>query len=170
VPAGIDAPLRGLSDPSYVLTDAESELLDQAGINTLRTFPDYRTVPWGARTLARASAGSEWRYVPVRRLALFLQESLWRGLQWVVFEPNNEGLWSAIRRHVDEFLHGVFVQGAFVGQTPGDSYLVRCDSSTTSQSDLNQGLVSVVIGFAPLRPAEFVMLRITLLTGAGPRS
>lgn len=169
-PTGTDATLHGVAELSYRMDDQESELLEQAGINPLRVLPVYGNVAWGARTLHRAGVQPEWKYVPVRRLALFLQESLWRGLQWAVFEPNNEVLWSLLRLEVGAFLHSLFDQGAFAGQTPRDAYFVRCDSSTTSQSDIDQGLVNVVIGFAPLRPAEFVVVTITQLTGQGPGS
>lgn len=169
-PVGTDATLHGVSELNHRMTDQENDLLEKVGLNALRTFPDYKNVAWSARTLDPAGAGSEWKYVPVRRLALFLQESLWRGLQWAVFEPNNEALWAQIRLHAGAFLQDLFVQGAFEGQTPREAYFVRCDSSTTSQSDIDQGLLNVVIGFAPLRPAEFVIIKLTQLTGQGPGS
>jgi phage tail sheath protein FI len=108
-----------------------------------------------------ASAGnSEYRYVPVRRLALFLEESLYRGTQWVVFEPNDEPLWARIRLEAEAFLHSLFLQGAFQGGTPAKAFFVKCDSETTTETDRENGIVNILIGFAPLRPAEFVVIRI----------
>ena len=121
---------------------------------------------WGARTLAGANAlASEWKYAPVRRLALFLEESLYRGSQWVVFEPNDEPLWAQIRLNVGAFMQNLFRQGAFQGTTPRDAYLVKCDRETTTQNDINNGIVNIVVGFAPLKPAEFVIIKIQQLAG-----
>lgn len=108
---------------------------------------------------------SEYKYVPVRRMALFLEESLYRGLKWVVFEPNDEPLWSQIRLNVGAFMHRLFRQGAFQGTTPKEAYLVKCDSETTTQADINLGIVNIVVGFAPLKPAEFVIIKIKQLAG-----
>ncbi len=165
-PAGLEATLRGVQDLGAVLTDQENGVLNPLGINVFRRFPVYGRVAWGARTLDGADAlASEWKYVPVRRLALFLEESLYRGLQWAVFEPNDEPLWSQIRMNVGAFMHDRFRQGAFQGTSPNDAYLVKCDSETTTQSDIDQGIVNVVVGFAPLKPAEFVIIRIQQLAG-----
>ena len=109
--------------------------------------------------------GDEYKYVPVRRLALFLEESLYRGLQWVVFEPNDEPLWSQIRLNVGAFMNGLFRQGAFQGGSPRDAYFVICDKTTTTQNDINLGIVNVIVGFAPLKPAEFVVLKIQQMAG-----
>jgi phage tail sheath protein FI len=108
---------------------------------------------------------SEWKYVPVRRLALFLEESLYRGTQWVVFEPNDEPLWAQIRLNVGAFMQDLFRQGAFQGKTPRDAYLVKCDAETTTQTDRDRGIVNIVVGFAPLKPAEFVVIRLQQLAG-----
>jgi uncharacterized protein len=108
---------------------------------------------------------SEWKYLPVRRTALFLQESLYRGTQWVVFEPNDEPLWAQIRLNVGAFMHNLFRQGAFQGTTPREAYLVKCDRETTTQNDIDLGIVNVLVGFAPLKPAEFVFIRIQQIAG-----
>jgi phage tail sheath protein FI len=160
-PAGTEATLRNVAELEYNLTDAENGSLNPLAINCLRTFPVFGTVSWGSRTLVGADAqASEWKYVPVRRLALFLEESLFRGTQWVVFEPNDEPLWAQIRLNVGAFMHNLFRQGAFQGSTPQQAYFVKCDSETTTQADINNGIVNIIVGFAPLRPAEFVIISI----------
>ncbi len=160
-PAGTDARLRGVQALDYVMTDRENGALNPLGINCLRTFPVYSSICWGARTLDGADQiASDWKYVPVRRLTLFLEESLYRGSQWVVFEPNDEPLWSQIRLNVGAFMQDLFRKGAFEGATPRDAYYVRCDSSTTTQIDIDSGIVNIEVGFAPLKPAEFVILKI----------
>jgi hypothetical protein len=165
-PAGIDTQLRGVQALDHVMSDPENGVLNPLGLNCLRTFPVYGTVSWGARTLVGADAfASEWKYVPVRRLALFIEESLYRGTQWVVFEPNDEPLWSQIRLSVGSFMQQLFRQGAFQGATPQEAYLVRCDSSTTTQADIDLGIVNILVGFAPLKPAELVIIRIQQLAG-----
>ncbi len=165
-PAGIDAALAGVPDLSVPMTDAENGLLNPLGINCLRSFPAAGRVVWGARTLQGDDRlTSEWKYIPVRRLALFLEESLFRGTQWVVFEPNDEPLWAQIRLNVGAFMHGLFRQGAFQGKTPQDAYFVKCDGETTTQNDINQGVVNIVVGFAPLKPTEFVVIQIQQMAG-----
>ena len=165
-PAGIEAVLRGVQGLDYVLTDQENGVLNPLGINCLRLFPAFGPVAWGARTLRGADQlASEWKYIPVRRLALFLEESLYRGTQWVVFEPNDEPLWAQIRLNVGAFMNTLFRQGAFQGKTPREAYLVKCDAETTTQNDINLGIVNIVVGFAPLKPAEFVIIRIQQLAG-----
>jgi phage tail sheath protein FI len=160
-PAGTDARLRNVESLAYALTDAENGVLNPLGVNCLRNFPVYSNICWGARTLEGADViASDWKYVPVRRLTLFIEESLFRGTQWVVFEPNDEPLWSQIRISVGGFMQDLFRQGAFQGSTPRDAYFVRCDASTTTQSDIDAGRVNIEVGFAPLKPAEFVIVRI----------
>jgi phage tail sheath protein FI len=164
-PAGLDASLAG-AEPSVTLTDLEQGRLNKRGLNCLRKFPNVGTVNWGARTLAGADTlASEWKYVPVRRMALFIEQSLKMALPWVVFEPNDEPLWSQIRLNVGSFMHSLFVQGAFEGGSAREAYLVRCDASTTSQQDINSGIVNILVGFAPLKPAEFVVVRLRQLAG-----
>ena len=163
--AGTHATLLG-AKLSYAMTDGENGTLNALGVNCLRTFPAYGTVVWAARTLAGADGpASEWKYVPVRRFALFIQESVYRGTKWVVFEPNDEPLWAQIRLNVGAFLHGLYRQGAFAGTKPTDAYFVKCDHETTTKGDIDQGIVNIWVGFAPARPAEFVILRIKQTTG-----
>jgi phage tail sheath protein FI len=165
-PAGIDARLRNVQDLAYLLTDAENGALNPMGINCLRNFPVYGNVCWGGRTLEGADQqASEWKYVPVRRLTLFLEESLYRGTKWVVFEPNDEPLWAQIRLNIGAFMHTLFRQGAFQGQTPKEAYFVKCDKETTTQNDINLGIVNILVGFAPLKPAEFVIIKIQQIAG-----
>ncbi|MGH8309744.1 MAG: phage tail sheath C-terminal domain-containing protein, partial [Steroidobacteraceae bacterium] len=126
-------------------------------------------VSWGARTLDGADQiASEWKYIPVRRTALFLEETLFRALKWVVFEPNDEPLWAQIRLNVGAFLQSLFRQGAFQGRTPKEAYFVKCDAQTTTQTDINLGIVNVLVGFAPLKPAEFVIIKIQQIAGQIP--
>jgi uncharacterized protein len=165
-PAGTEATLTGVLGVEYNLTDRENGTLNPLGVNCLRVLPVYGAVSWGARTLRGADAlTSEWKYIPVRRLALYLEESLFRGTQWVVFEPNDEPLWSQIRLNVGAFMHTLFRQGAFQGKTPNEAYLVKCDKDTTTQDDVNRGVVNILVGFAPLKPAEFVIIQIQQLAG-----
>lgn len=165
-PAGLEASFSGVQEFSYMMTDAQNGILNPLGLNALRSFPVAGQVVWGARTLAGADQlASEWKYLPVRRLALFLEESLYRGTQWVVFEPNDEPLWSQIRLNVGAFMHNLFRQGAFQGKTPREAYIVKCDRETTTQSDINLGVVNILVGFAPLKPAEFVVIRIQQMAG-----
>jgi len=164
-PAGIDADLRG-ARPAKKLSDDENGVLNTKGINVIRSFPVYGNIGWGARTLVGADAmASEWKYIPVRRTALFIEETLYQNLKWVVFEPNDEGLWSQIRMNVGAFMQGLFRQGAFQGTSSRDAYLVKCDSETTTQNDINLGIVNILVGFAPLKPAEFVIIKIQQLAG-----
>jgi len=165
-PAGLDAVLDGAAGLSVEMTDAENGVLNPLGINCLRSFPVHGRVVWGARTLRGADAAAdEYKYVPVRRTALFIEESLYRGLAWVAFEPNDEPLWAQIRLTVGAFMHNLFRQGAFQGQTPREAYLVKCDRETTTQSDIDLGVVNIVVGFAPLKAAEFVIIRLQQLAG-----
>jgi Bacteriophage tail sheath protein len=165
-PAGTEASLTGVFGPKIVLTNDENGVLNPKAINCIRNFPVYGTVVWGARTLqGNDEVGSEWKYVPVRRTALFIEESLFRALKWVVFEPNDEPLWAQIRLNVGAFMHDLFRQGAFQGKTPRDAYFVKCDKETTTQSDINRGIVNIVVGFAPLKPAEFVIIKIQQMAG-----
>jgi phage tail sheath protein FI len=160
-PAGIDATLAGVSDLTTNLTNDENGQLNPLGVNCFRSFPVIGRVVWGARTLRGADLlADEYKYVPVRRLALYLEESLYRGTQWVVFEPNDEPLWAQIRLNLGAFMQGLFRQGAFEGSTPQAAYFVKCDRETTTPNDQNLGRVNILVGFAPLRPAEFVILQI----------
>ncbi len=165
-PAGLDASLNGVQGLQANLTDQENGALNPLGINCLRSFPVTGRVSWGARTLRGADLlASEWKYVPVRRLALYIEESLYRGTQWVVFEPNDEPLWAQIRLNIGAFMQNLFRQGAFQGKTPQEAYFVKSDAETTTQNDINLGIVNIVVGFAPLKPAEFVIVKIQQMPG-----
>ena len=148
------------------LTDDENGRFNPLGVNCLRSFPVAGRVVWGSRTLnGNDMLASDWKYVPVRRTALFIEESLYRGTQWVVFEPNDEPLWAQIRLSIGAFMQGLFRQGAFQGTTPRDAYFVKCDGETTTQADINLGIVNILVGFAPLKPAEFVVVKLQQMAG-----
>lgn len=165
-PAGTLATVTGAVGANATLTNDENGVLNPQAINCIRNFPVYGTVVWGARTLqGNDQQGSEWKYVPVRRTALFIEESLYRGTQWVVFEPNDEPLWASIRLNIGAFMHDLFRQGAFQGSSPKDAYFVKCDKDTTTQSDINNGIVNILVGFAPLKPAEFVVIQLQQMAG-----
>lgn len=164
-PAGIEADLRNVLDVELNLTDNENGVLNKLGVNCIRKFPNG-IVNWGARTLDGSDDfGSEWKYIPIRRLALFLEESLFRGTKWVVFEPNDEPLWAKIRLNITAFMMSLFRQGAFQGSTPDKAFFVKCDAETTTQNDRNLGIVNIQVGFAPLKPAEFVIITIQQIAG-----
>jgi phage tail sheath protein FI len=165
-PAGTEASLTGITGVKVPLNDKENGVLNPQAVNCIRSFKVYGSVIWGARTLnGNDQIGSEWKYVPVRRTALYIEESLFRGTKWVVFEPNDEPLWAQIRLNVGAFMHDLFRQGAFQGQTPKEAYFVKCDKETTTQSDINRGVVNILVGFAPLKPAEFVVIKIQQMAG-----
>jgi phage tail sheath protein FI len=165
-PAGTEAALFGVQDLSVNMTDGENGRLNPLGINCLRSFNVIGRVAWGARTTRGADQfASEWKYVPVRRLALYIEESLYRGTQWAVFEPNDEPLWAQLRLNITSFMQDLFRKGAFQGSSPRAAYLVKCDKETTTQGDIDRGIVNIIVGFAPLKPAEFVIIKITQLAG-----
>jgi phage tail sheath protein FI len=158
--AGPDAGLKGVQELPYAPTNADADQLSPLGVNCLRIFPGTGgPVVWGARTLEDGT-DPEWRYIPIRRLALFIEESLNRGLQWVIFEPDGEALWAQIRLSVEAFLLDLWRRGAFQGARPTDAFFVKCDATTITPNDIAAGLVNIVIGFAPLKPAEFIVLRL----------
>jgi phage tail sheath protein FI len=165
-PAGTETTLNGVLDLTLPINDAENGLINPKGVNALRSFPAYGRVAWGARTLKGSDAqADEYKYIPVRRLALFLEETLYRNTQWVVFEPNDEPLWSQIRLNLGAFMQDLFRQGAFQGKTPQEAYFVKCDGETTTQNDRDLGIVNILVGFAPLKPAEFVIIKIQQIAG-----
>ncbi|KAB7647954.1 phage tail sheath family protein [Polymorphobacter fuscus] len=165
-PAGLDATLVNVPKLSVPLTDLENGELNPLGVNCLRALPGAGRVVWGARTRRGSDRlADQWKYIPVRRTALYIEESLYRGTQWVVFEPNDEPLWASIRLNIGAFLHGLFRQGAFQGTAPRDAYFVKCDKDTTLQADIDRGVVNIVVGFAPLKPAEFVVIRLQQIAG-----
>jgi phage tail sheath protein FI len=168
-PAGTETQIAGVSQLAYRMNDQENGILNPLGLNCLRTFPVIGTVVWGARTLRGADAlDDDYKYLPIRRLTNFLEESLFRGTQWVVFEPNDEPLWARVRLTVGSFMQAQYAQGAFAGQTPSAAYFVKCDSESTTAYDQDQGRVNIIVGFAPLRPAEFVIIQIQQISSVGP--
>jgi phage tail sheath protein FI len=165
-PAGVDASMAGVVELTRDLTDGENGQLNPKGVNCLRSFPVYGRVVWGARTLkGDDQTASEWKYLSVRRTARFIEESLFRGTQWVVFEPNDEPLWAQIRLNVGAFMQDLFRQGAFQGKSPREAYFVKCDGESTTQNDIDHGVVNILVGFAPLKPAEFVVITIQQMAG-----
>lgn len=165
-PAGIEASLAGIADLTVRLTDNENGDLNPQGINCLRIFEPAGLVVWGARTMRGDNRlADQWKYLSVRRTAMYIEVSLYRGLSWVVFEPNDFRLWAQIRLNVGAFMHSLFLRGAFQGSDPKKAYLVKCDQETTTQDDINKGIVNIVVGFAPLIPAEFVILQIKQIAG-----
>ena len=154
----MEATLLGIRSLDFKLLDGHQDDMNPKGLNALRLVPSAGAVVWGSRTLR---PDSEWRYVPVRRLAIFLRKSLHEGIQWAVFEPNDEPLWASLRSAVGAFMEQLFRQGAFAGRTSRDSYFVKCDADTTRPEDQAAGIVNVWVGFAPLRPAEFVVVKLS---------
>jgi hypothetical protein len=165
-PAGTEATLVNVQGLAYHVTDSESGVLNPMAVNCLRSLPVYGRIAWGARTTRGADQlADEYKFVPIRRLALYIEESLYRGTQWVVFEPNDEPLWAQIRLNIGSFMHTLFRQGAFQGKSPREAYLVKCDRETTTQADIDRGVVNIIVGFAPLKPAEFVLIQLQQLAG-----
>lgn len=160
-PAGLETGLAGVTQLSVSLTDSDSGKLNPIAVNCLRTSSTAGTVIWGSRTLqGNDILASDWKYIPVRRMALYIEQSAYFGTQWAVFEPNAAPLWRQITLSLNGFMNGLFRQGAFQGQTTAEAYFVKCDSETTTQDDINNGIVNILIGFAPLKPAEFVIISI----------
>jgi phage tail sheath protein FI len=165
-PAGLSTLINNVVGLTVPLTDAENGELNPLGINCLRSFPAIGRVVWGSRTLrGNDQFADEYKYIPVRRTALFIEESLFRGLKWVVFEPNDEPLWAEIRLNAGAFMQNLFRQGAFQGSSPRDAYFVKCDKTTNPQNLIDLGIVTVVVGFAPLKPAEFLVIQIQQIAG-----
>ena len=165
-PAGIEADIRGIRGVEHTMSDPENGVINPKAVNAIRVFATG-IVSWGARTMDGFdnSGNDDYKYVPVRRLALFIEESLFRGLKFAVFEPNDEPLWGQIRVAAGAFMNNLFRQGAFQGQKASDAYFVKVDAETTTQNDINLGIVNVVVGFAPLKPAEFVIITIQQKAG-----
>jgi phage tail sheath protein FI len=165
-PAGLDAVITGATGLDYNLTDLENGDLNPLGINCLRTMPGAGRVVWGSRTLQGDDRlASQWKYISVRRTALFIESSIFQGTQWVVFEPNAEPLWAQIRLNIGAFMHTLFLKHAFAGETPSTAYFVKCDSETTTQDHIDLGIVNIIVGFAPLKPAEFVIVSLQQMAG-----
>lgn len=164
-PAGVATQVLGAQGMEYQVDDTAQNQLNPLGINSIRNIPNFGSVFWGARTLA-TKADPEWRYVPVRRTAIFIEESIYNGIHWAVFEPNSHLLWSSLRVNIGSFMNGLFRSGAFQGEKANDAYFVRCGlGDTMTQGDIDRGQVIVMVGFAPVKPAEFVIVRIQQMVG-----
>jgi len=157
-PAGTEAGVAGALAPFVTTSDTEQDQLNPIMVNVIRTVPGSGLVVWGARTIG---SDASWRYIPVRRMAIFLRVSIYYGIQWAVFEPNDEPLWASLRLNIRAFMLTQFRSGAFQGSTPDDAFFVKCDSTTTTQQDIDNGVVNILVGFAPLKPAEFVVLKLS---------
>jgi phage tail sheath protein FI len=169
-PAGIQTSLNGTAgvDPNGLMTDPQQGVMNQNAIDCLRQFPGVGTVVFGARTTAGADANTaqqQWKYVAVRRTALFIEQSLYSSLTWAIFQPNATPLWNALTQEVSAFMLTLYRQGAFAGDTPSQAFLVQCDATTTTPTDVQNGIVNVLVGYAPLLPAEFVIIKIAQLAG-----
>ena len=164
-PAGVETGLLGIAGLQHTIEDLEQDQLNPVGVNALRTLPNFGNVIWGSRTLA-TNSDPEWRYTPVRRTAIMIEQSIYGGIQWAVFEPNDHRLWAGLRSNLDSFMNGLFRAGAFQGEKASDAYFVRCGlGDTMTQGDIDRGQVIVIVGFAPLKPAEFVIVRIQQKVG-----
>jgi phage tail sheath protein FI len=157
-PAGTEANLGGAVGLLKDTSDAEQDTLNPLNVNVIRAFPAAGLVVWGARTI---TSDPEWKYVPVRRTAIYLEQSIYNGIQWAVFEPNDEDLWASLRLNINAFMMLQFQNGAFQGKSAGDAFFVKCDNKTTTQADIDAGIVNILVGFAPLKPAEFVVLKLS---------
>jgi phage tail sheath protein FI len=165
-PAGLRANLTGQSGPVLGLTDPQIGVLSSHAVNCIRHIAQFGDVVWGDRTLAGSDqAASDWKYVSVRRLALYIESSLYDGTRWAVFEPNNAQLWAQLHSSVGAFMQTLFVQGAFQGTTPPQAYFVKCDASNNPQASIDQGVVNILVGFAPVKPAEFILIQIQQMAG-----
>jgi hypothetical protein len=161
-PAGLEAGIAGAVGVASSISDTEQDQLNPVGVNAIRAIPGAGIVSWGTRTIG---SDSSWRYIPVRRMAIFLRVSIYNGIQFAVFEPNDEPLWAALRLNIRSFMLTQFRAGAFQGSKPDDAFFVKCDSSTTTQADIDNGIVNILVGFAPLKPAEFVILKLSQKAG-----
>jgi phage tail sheath protein FI len=157
-PAGIEAGVAGAISVATAVSDVEQDQLNPISVNVIRSVPGSGYVVWGARTFG---SDASWRYVPVRRMAIFLRVSIYYGIQWAVFEPNDEPLWAELRLNIRSFMLTQFRAGAFQGATPDAAFFVKCDKDTTTQQDIDNGVVNILVGFAPLKPAEFVVLKLS---------
>lgn len=157
-PAGTQAGVAGSLAPSVVVSDTDQDRLNPVYVNAIRTVAASGLVVWGSRTFG---SDAQWRYVPVRRMAIYLRTSIYYGIQWAVFEPNDEPLWASLRLNIRAFMLTQFRAGAFQGSTPDDAFFVACDATTTTQQDIDLGIVNILVGFAPLKPAEFVVLKLS---------
>jgi phage tail sheath protein FI len=161
-PAGVETTIAGVRALDFLVLDVHQDTLNPLGINAIRRIPNAGMVVWGARTRMPAT---QWRYVPVRRTAMFLRKAIFNGIQWAVFEPNDERLWASLRATIGAFMETQFRNGAFAGATSREAYFVKCDADTTTPDDQAAGVVNVLVGFAPLRPAEFVIVTLSQKAG-----
>jgi len=157
-PAGTEATIVGALGLATNLTDKDQGVVNKAGLNVIRGFPGKGTLVWGART---PSPDAAWKYLSVRRMAHFLKSSIYDGIQWAVFEPNDTPLWSALKLNIEGFMRNLFAGGAFQGASPDEAFFVKCDAETTTATDQDNGLVNILVGFAPLRPAEFIVIKLS---------
>jgi len=155
--APANEPVRSALRFERAINDADQAILNPLGVNCLRSFPGRGNLVWGART---TSSDPEWKYVPVRRLFIYLEQSIAAGTQWAVFEPNGQRLWDNVRATVEDFLYNEWRNGAILGTTPKEAYFVKCDRTTMTQDDLDNGRLICLVGVAPLKPAEFIIFRI----------
>lgn len=157
--APANEPIRGALGVTHKLTHQEQGMLNPAGVNVIRFFPREGVLVWGGRTVDESS--SEWRYLSVRRLFNMIEESIATSTRWIVFEPNDRTLWKSIRRDITAFLNGVWRDGALMGRTPEEAFFVKCDDETNPSDSIDEGKVVTVIGIAPVKPAEFIIFRIS---------
>jgi len=155
--------VRGALNLTYLLTREEQGLLNLHGVNGIRSFAREGILVWGARTLADGS--SEWRYLNVRRLFNMIEESIAMSTRWIVFEPNDRTLWKSIRRDISAFLTRIWRDGALMGRTPQEAFFVKCDEETNPPDVIDSGTVVTLIGIAPVKPAEFIVFRISQYAG-----
>ena len=166
-PAGLRASLPGVNELACELSDSDLSELNSLAVNCLRTLPVAGAVIWGARTMEGiGDRSSEWKYVPIRRLGLFIEESICRGIEWAVHEPNDDALWLQLNTSINAFMFCLFKGGALQGPKSDDAFFVKCDRTTTTQADIDSGNVNIVVGFAPLKPSEFIILRFRQKTGS----
>lgn len=154
--------VQGASDLEFQIMKGEQDVLNPRGVNVIRAFPGRGIRIWGARTL---SSNTLWKYINVRRLFIYIEASIERGTQWVVFEPNDARLWARVKATINQFLTGVWRSGALMGATPEEAFFIKCDRSTMTQDDIDNGRLICIIGIAPVKPAEFVIFRIAQWQG-----
>jgi phage tail sheath protein FI len=154
--------VRGAKELEFQITKGEQDILNPRGVNCIRFFPGRGIRVWGARTL---SSNTLWKYINVRRLFIFVEESIEEGTQWVVFEPNDQKLWARVIQTITQFLTRVWRDGALMGSTPDEAFFVKCDRTTMTQDDIDNGRLICIIGIAPVKPAEFVIFRIAQWQG-----
>jgi hypothetical protein len=154
--------VRGVKELEFQITKGEQDILNPRGVNCIRFFPGRGIRVWGARTL---SSNTLWKYINVRRLFIFIEESIEEGTQWVVFEPNDQKLWARVKQTITQFLTRVWRDGALMGSTPEEAFFVKCDRTTMTQDDIDNGRLICIIGIAPVKPAEFVIFRIAQWQG-----